>query len=132
MWTSKQFVKVWGKSPNFILKLTTQALLGAVPQLNCRISSGFCTCSTFAYREVKGQLRLYRGKGCTKVFCKHIRSEANRLYNMFPERPMKRLTQEEWREFNGATMCHICFNDFEEDDNFNYKVRDHCHYMGLY
>ena len=51
---------------------------------------------------------------------------------MFPERPMKCLTQEEWKEFNGATKYNICFNDFEEDNNVNYKVRDHCHYIGLY
>ena len=51
---------------------------------------------------------------------------------MFPERPMKRLTQEEWKEFNGVTKWHICFNDFEEDDKFSCKVRNHCHYMGLY
>ena len=51
---------------------------------------------------------------------------------MFPERPMKRLTQEEWREINWATKCHTCFNDFEEDDKFNCKVRDHCQYTGLY
>ena len=36
------------------------------------------------------------------------------------------------REFNRATKCHIFFNDFEEDDKSNYKVRDHCHYKGLY
>ena len=47
---------------------------------------------------------------------------------MFPEKPMKYLTQEEWREFKGVTKCHICFNDFEVRD----KVRDHCHYTGLY
>ena len=38
-----------------------------------------------------------------EVFCKYIEEEAKRLYNMFPERPMKRLTQEEWREFKRAT-----------------------------
>ena len=26
----------------------------------------------------------------------------------------------------------LCFNDFEEDDRFNYKMRYHCQYMGLY
>ena len=51
---------------------------------------------------------------------------------MFPERPMKCLTKGEWREFNGATKCHIFFNNFEEDDKFSCKVRDHCHCMGLY
>ena len=51
---------------------------------------------------------------------------------MFPERPMKCFTQEEWREFKGATKCHICFGEFGEDDKFNHKVRDNCYYAGLY
>ena len=54
------------------------------------------------------------------------------LYHMLPEMPMKHLTQEEWKEFKVATKCHICFSDFEEDEMFKYKVRDHCHYTGLY
>ena len=73
-----------------------------------------------------------KSKDCAKVFCKHIESEAKILYSMFPERSMKRLAQEEWREFNRVIKCHICFNDFEEDNKFNHKVRDHCHYTGLY
>ena len=51
---------------------------------------------------------------------------------MFIEIPMKHLTQEEWREFKGVTKCHICFNDSEEDDKFNYSVIDHCHCTGSY
>ena len=31
-----------------------------------------------------------------------------------------------------VTTCHICFSDFEEDNRFNFKVRDHCHCTGLY
>ena len=67
-----------------------------------------------------------------EAFCKHIEEEANRLYHMFPERPVRRSTQEEWRESKGVTKCHICFSDFEEDDKFNCKVRNHCHCMGSY
>ena len=48
---------------------------------------------------------------------------------MFPEKPMKRLTHEEWREFNRATKRHICFQRFQKDE---IKVRDHCHYTGQY
>ena len=48
---------------------------------------------------------------------------------MFPEKPMNCLTHEEWREFNRARKCHICFKEFKED---NPKVRDHCHYTGSY
>ena len=43
---------------------------------------------------------------------------------MFPEKPMNHLTREEWREFNRARKCHICFKGFKEE---NPKVRDHCH-----
>ena len=101
-------------------------------RINCHVPSGFCTYSTCAYREVKDLLKLYWGRDCMKVFCDHLKEEAKRLYHMFPEMPMKRLTQEEWRKYKGVTKCHICFNDLEEDDKFHYKVRDHCYYTGLY
>ena len=80
-------------------------------------------------------MKLYWGKDCVEVFCKHVKEEAKRLYYMFPEMPMKCLAQEEWREFNSATKCHkchICFDDFKKDDKLNYKMRDHCWDMGLY
>ena len=51
--------------------------------------------STCAYREVKDPLKLYQAKDCVEVFCKHIKEEAKRLYHMFPEMPLKCLTQEE-------------------------------------
>ena len=101
-------------------------------RINCHALSGFCTYSTCAYGEVKDPLKLYQGKDHVEVFCKHIEEEAKRLYHMYPERPMKCLTQEEWREFKGAAQCHLCFGEFEEDDKFNYKVRDYCHYTGSY
>ena len=89
-------------------------------------------CLWRGYGEVKDPLKLYEGRDCIEVFCKHIESEAKRLYNMFPEKPIKRLTQEEWREFKRATKCRICFSDFEEDDKFNCKLTDHCRYTGFY
>ena len=78
-------------------------------RINCLVASRFCTYSACTSREVKDLLKLYRGKDCRK-----------------------RLTQEEWREFNRVTKSQICFNDFEEDNKFNYKVTGHCHYMGLH
>ena len=32
---------------------------------------------------------------------------------MFPEKPMKLITREQWRKFNGTTNCHICLERFE-------------------
>ena len=62
------------------------------------------------------------------MFCDYIENEARRLY-IFPEKPIKPLTREEWRKFNRAKKCHICFKEFQE---LNPKVRDHCHFTGQY
>ena len=97
--------------------------------INQHIPSGFCVNSEFAYGKVENPLKLYRGKDFVKVFCNYISYEAGRLYHMFPEKPMKRLTRKQWRKFNRAAKCHICFKGFKED---NPKVRDHCHYTGQY
>ena len=64
-----------------------------------------------------------------KLFCKYIKDEASRLYNMFREKPMEPLTSQEWKDYNKAKKCHICFKSFQE---INPKVRDHCHYTGQY
>ena len=98
-------------------------------EINQHIPSGFCVYSKFAYGEVENPLKLYRGEDCVKVFCDYVENEVKRLYHMFPEKPINRLTREEWREFNRARKCHICFKEFKED---NPNVRDHCHYTGSY
>ena len=90
-------------------------------EINQHIPSGFCVNSTFTYGKVENSLELYRGEDCVEVFCDCIKNEAKRLYHMFPEKPMNHLTHEQWREFNQARECHICFKEFEE---LNPKVRD--------
>ena len=39
------------------------------------------------------------------------------------------LTNSQMKEHNGSKQCHICFKRFTDKDR---KVRDHCHYTGLY
>ena len=34
-------------------------------------------------------------------------------------------------EYEEASSCHICMNPFDNPDK-NWKIRDHCHYTGLY
>ena len=113
--------QIEGPSPNPEVSYTKE--------INQHIPSGFCVKSVFAYGEVENSLKLYRGEDCVKVFCNYIVNKAKRLYHMFPEKPMNRLTHEGWREFNCARKCHIFFKGFKED---NPKVRDHCHYTGQY
>ena len=68
-------------------------------EINQHIRPGFCVYSEFAYGKVENPLKLYRWKDCVEVFCDYVENEAKRLYHMFPEKPMKSLTSEEWREF---------------------------------
>ena len=56
-------------------------------------------------------------------------SEAKRLYDSFPEKPMAPLTETQIKEYKRATKYHICFKPFSEKKR---KVRDHCHYTRLY
>ena len=48
---------------------------------------------------------------------------------MFPELPMIPLNIRQWKKYKKSTICHICYKTFTPT---NRKVRDHCHYTGLY
>ena len=98
-------------------------------EINQHTPSGWCVYSKFAYGDVDNLLRVYRGKDCIETFCNYIRGEAHRLYHMFPEKPMDPLTKKQWKKYKKASKCHICYKPFTQT---NRKVRDHCHYTGLY
>ena len=96
---------------------------------NVHVPSGWCVCNEFAYGKVKDPLKLYRGKDCVKKFCDHVIGEARHLHKSFPEKPMEPLTKVQWKDYKHASSCHICLKRFKEG---NPKVRDHCHYSGIY
>ena len=95
--------------------------------VNVHTPSGWCLHSKFAYGNLENPTTQYRGSDCVERFCEHIISEAKRLYSSFPERPMAPLTKSQLKEYRKATDCHICFKPLRDN-----KVRDHCHYSGLY
>ena len=97
--------------------------------INVHVLSGSYIRSEFAYGEVKDPLVLYRGKDCVKKFCNNITGEAHRLYKSCPEMPMETLIKKQWKDYKKASSCHICLKPFKEG---NPKVRDHCHYSGIY
>ena len=41
-------------------------------------------------------------------------------------------SDEDMKDFNEATTCWICNEELNDDDNNNYKVKDHCHFTGWY
>ena len=99
-------------------------------KVNRHVPSGWCVYSKFAYGDVPDPLKLYRGKDCVEKFVEHIEVEVKRLYETYPQQPMTELTDVLKREHEVAETCHICLKAF--DDPENRKVRDHCHYTGLY
>ena len=44
---------------------------------------------------------------------------------------MDPLTRKQWKKYNKASRCHICFKQFGGSKK-GPKVRDHCHYTGRY
>ena len=97
---------------------------------NTHVPSGQCVHSTFAYGDVPHPLKMYRDKDSVEKFVEHIEEEVRRLYPTFPQQPMIELTDVLKREHQAAEKCHLCLKEF--NDPQNKKVRDHCHYTGLY
>ena len=102
--------------------------LSSTRGVNIHTPSGWCLYSRFAYGDLDKPLSQYRGSDCVEKFYEQIISEARKLYNSFPELPMKPLTKSQLKEYKRATKRHICFKPFGDWG----KVRDHCHYSGLY
>ena len=97
---------------------------------NTHVLSGWCVHNTFPYGDVPNPLKMYWGKDCVEKFVEYIKEEVQRLYAIFPRQPMTELTDVLKRECETAEKCHICLKKF--NDRKNRKVRDHCHYTGLY
>ena len=85
--------------------------------INIQKPSGWCVYSKFAYRKGLDQASQYRGEDCVSKFCKHVISEARRLYRSAPQKPMRPLTKEEVRNYNRAKECHICFKRFKNNQD---------------
>ena len=115
--------------PEPIQGVSNDPNVSSAREVNIHTPSGWCVYSKFSYGDVTNPLAQYRGPDCVRKFCEHIISEAKRLYDSFPEKPMKPLTKSHIKEYARATKCHICFKPFNEKKR---KVRDHCHYIGLY
>ena len=67
--------------------------------VNVHMPSGWCVYSHFSYGKVTNPLAKYRSPDCISKFCKHIISEAKRLYDSFPECPMAPPTKSHLKEY---------------------------------
>ena len=69
----------------------------------------------------------------SKKFIKHVVKLTHKIYKDYYKNPKPyNLTVEEEKEFQSASICHICEEEFTRDKKSNSKVRDHCHFTGEY
>ena len=99
-------------------------------KISTHVPSVWCVHSTFAYGDVPDPLKMYRGKDCVEKFIEHIEDEVKWLYATFPHQPITEITDLLKREHKATEKCHICLKEFHNPKDR--KIRDHCHYTGLY
>ena len=69
----------------------------------------------------------------SKKFIEHVVKLTHKIYKDYYKKPKSyNLTVEEEKEFQSASTCHICEEEFSRDEKSNGKVRDHCHFTGEY
>ena len=66
-----------------------------------------------------------------KKSCKDLRTHATEIIN-YENKKMISLTIKEEIYHNKQKICYICKNKFNKNDKKEQKVRDHCHYTGIY
>ena len=99
-------------------------------KINIHVPSKWCVLSNFAYGDVLEPLKMYRGKDCVERFVVYIEEEVKHLYETSQRQPMTKFTDVLKREHEAAEKCYICLREF--NDLMKNKMRDHCHYTGLY
>ena len=100
-------------------------------KINKHTPSGYSVFTHCSFDESKNKLNYYRGKDCMKKFSKDLIEHASKIIN-YEKKKMIPLTTEQKIYHNKQKMCYICKKEFNNNDKKNYKVRDHCHYMGKY
>ena len=102
--------------------------------------SGYCLyLKALDGMEVNFKPLVYKKKtedeDISKCFIKHIIKITHQIYQKYYKKPKPyNLTPQEEKDFQSATICHICeqklFKDKEK--GLLLKVRDHCHFTGEY
>ena len=92
---------------------------------------GFCYHIKCSFNEKLSKTVTYRMKNedsdISQIFVEMIEEDITRIQNI-PPKPLI-MQQNDWEDFNKATKCWICQEEFEKDEK---KVRDHCHFTGKF
>ena len=100
-------------------------------KINKHTPSGYSIFTHCSFNKSKNKLNYYRGKDCIKKFSKDLRERASKIID-YEKKKIIPLTTEEKIYHNKQKICYICKKEFNNNEKKNYKVRDHCHYMGKY
>ena len=123
-------VDEWYRDKMNKMKAERKGKTSYTEKINIHVPTVWCVHSTFAYGYVPDPLKMYQGTDCVKKFVEYIEEKIKRLYATFSRQPMIELTDELKREHKATERFHICLKEF--NDPQKKKVRDHCHYKGLY
>ena len=77
----------------------------------------------------ESKLRKYTGEDAMEKFVDWIEEDVKDIANI-PDVKMMKLSPDELKQFDEATKCWICNEEF--DDTGDEKVKDHCHYTGRF
>ena len=102
--------------------------------------SGYCLyLKALDVMEVNFKPIVYKKKtedeDISKSFIKHVVKLTFMIYQKYYSKPkLLNLTPQEEKDFQSATICHICEQDLFKDKEAGkiLKVRDHCHFTGEY
>ena len=95
--------------------------------------SGYSLLTSCSFDKSENKQSYYRERDCMKRFCDDLREHVARITN-YEMKPMDPLTEDEKEPYENQKLCHICGKEFCTDNNNKEmrKVRDHCHYPGIY
>ena len=102
--------------------------------------SGYCLyLKALDGMEVNFKPLVYKKKtedeDISKCFIKHVIKLTHQIYQNYYKKPKPyNLSTQEEKDFQSATMCHICEQKLFKDKETGQilKVRDHCHFTGEY
>ena len=88
----------------------------------------------WGFDHIKDKHTLYHGKDYMKKFCESLREHAKCIID-FEEKKMLPLTRKELKPHEDTKVCYISWKYFIKKlfkNINNRKVRDHCHYTGIF
>ena len=95
------------------------------------VPSGFCVIVVDSYTKKLHSIKSYIGYNTALEFNKYIVQISRQIMSL-PDMKIRKLTQEEWKNFNENDKCPNCDIKYNSKDMKTTKVRDHDHWTGEY